>query len=310
MRLTRIAFNGYRRLVDTGCNVDSKLVAFLGPNEAGKSSILHALEWWSSGGKLKARDLARSQVIGDSDPVVTLTFILDDADVAEIRKRYILVAPNTQYRVHRASSGKRLHGFSPTLERDWTGLRDLAVSIAGEVDKLTARGTSDAEQNLRSKVATLLSQVMKRKELGSRGISSVGLDADEHAAIAAQSPSLVLQLTELLNLLGKTPFTLAREALIPRLPKIVLYEGGNRSLETRYDLNDLVPPSQAPEPIVNLLAVAEVDVDTLVGQLRRTTRHGLQPSVRARIGAFAASCSQHGSRSSLASDWSRRGARC
>ena len=45
MRLMRIEFRGFKRLVSASCNVDGKLVAFLGPNEAGKSSVLEGLAW-------------------------------------------------------------------------------------------------------------------------------------------------------------------------------------------------------------------------------------------------------------------------
>ncbi len=45
VRLTKVTFNGFKRLSNATCNVDGRLIAFLGPNEAGKSSVLEALAW-------------------------------------------------------------------------------------------------------------------------------------------------------------------------------------------------------------------------------------------------------------------------
>lgn len=61
MRLTRIEFNGYKRLAQTSCNVDGKLIAFVGPNEAGKSSVLEALAWLDTSGRTPLPDTARTR---------------------------------------------------------------------------------------------------------------------------------------------------------------------------------------------------------------------------------------------------------
>lgn len=47
MRCTKIQFEGYKRLADTACNVSPYLLAFVGQNESGKSSVLNGLEWLS-----------------------------------------------------------------------------------------------------------------------------------------------------------------------------------------------------------------------------------------------------------------------
>jgi len=47
MRLTKVEITGYKRLAHASCNPDGRLIALLGPNEAGKSSVLEALAWLS-----------------------------------------------------------------------------------------------------------------------------------------------------------------------------------------------------------------------------------------------------------------------
>ena len=46
MRCSRIEFTGYRRLADTA-TFDGRLTAFVGFNEAGKTSLLQALTWFT-----------------------------------------------------------------------------------------------------------------------------------------------------------------------------------------------------------------------------------------------------------------------
>lgn len=80
MRLTKIELNGYKRMLATSCNVDADLIAFVGPNEAGKTTVLEALEWLSSGDQLDRRKVNRAIDDGVPGPVVTAHFALDDPD--------------------------------------------------------------------------------------------------------------------------------------------------------------------------------------------------------------------------------------
>ncbi len=48
MRLISAHVTGYGRLIDTKVNLDSKVIAIVGPNEAGKTSLLEALAFIDS----------------------------------------------------------------------------------------------------------------------------------------------------------------------------------------------------------------------------------------------------------------------
>lgn len=76
MRLTRIEFNGYKRLAQTSCNVDGKLIAFVGPNEAGKSSVLEALAWLDTDDDKALPDnvLTRDWQMWGQAPLVSATY--------------------------------------------------------------------------------------------------------------------------------------------------------------------------------------------------------------------------------------------
>jgi len=49
MKCTRVEFAGYRRLMNANCSLDDRLIAFVGPNEAGKSTVLQGLAWLDAG---------------------------------------------------------------------------------------------------------------------------------------------------------------------------------------------------------------------------------------------------------------------
>ena len=61
MRCRKIMFEGYKRLAATECNVSPFLLAFVGQNESGKSSVLTGLEWLSEEDEtpLPALDMSR-----------------------------------------------------------------------------------------------------------------------------------------------------------------------------------------------------------------------------------------------------------
>lgn len=85
MRLEHVKIDGYKRLADTGFYVNRKLVALVGPNEAGKSSILNLLYSFESRNPLQQSERTRSTLATDDDaPVGRLTFRLSDSDKAEL----------------------------------------------------------------------------------------------------------------------------------------------------------------------------------------------------------------------------------
>jgi predicted ATP-dependent endonuclease of OLD family len=85
MRLYKIEFKGCKRLAETSCNVDGRPIAFLGPNEAGKSSVLEALDWLSWGeDDLPQRLISRSVDVQSDEWVAKARFSLDEDDLAAL----------------------------------------------------------------------------------------------------------------------------------------------------------------------------------------------------------------------------------
>lgn len=133
VRLTNIAFSGYRRLLDTGCNVDSRMVAFVGPNEAGKSSVLDALMWLQNGGELPTEQLNRTIDDTDADrEVVAATYILDDGD-REALDGVDFTAPPRTLKYSRHADGRSYYSITNPIVSRPTELREATLKALDPV---------------------------------------------------------------------------------------------------------------------------------------------------------------------------------
>lgn len=136
--LDRVEIFGYRRLLEADAYVGRKTVALVGPNEAGKSSVLSALRLFASNDAVPERDSSRSQRGTTLDPnrvIVRLSFTLDDSQ-ATLAKALPVDSGALRHLVFtKAASGMRSYRFSPEpqlsphvragLVKGWPTLRKL-----------------------------------------------------------------------------------------------------------------------------------------------------------------------------------------
>lgn len=85
MRLLRVDLNGYKRFAkSTGFTVDSDVVALVGPNEAGKTSVLQALSHLNSQDEFLGVEIARGVDIKPGDAIVEAVFQIEPDDLAAL----------------------------------------------------------------------------------------------------------------------------------------------------------------------------------------------------------------------------------
>ena len=81
MDLNWVRLQGYKRLVSATLNTSGKVVAIVGSNEAGKSSILQALQHLNNNIRFKPQELnRRNESQNEEDVVIEAGFLLDDND--------------------------------------------------------------------------------------------------------------------------------------------------------------------------------------------------------------------------------------
>jgi predicted ATP-dependent endonuclease of OLD family len=124
MKCKRVEFAGFKRLLDATCSLDDRLIAFVGPNEAGKSSVLGGLAWMDAADSdpLPVGLASRGQPPGQrsaDDTIVETFYRLEPADWAALNHlKYALNDAKPTYRLWKLRSGRLVHRLDPPLVRD------------------------------------------------------------------------------------------------------------------------------------------------------------------------------------------------
>lgn len=276
VRLSRVKFQGYKRLHDASCSVEGRIVAFVGPNEAGKSSVLEALRWLTAddGQPLPGHLQTRSTPPGPNSAVVRVEFDLDPEDLdalSDIRfdgnpVRFVLertpggetrtgtIPPLTREAVPLALASEKLTGVRGALQDHPERVGETAL-VDRTLELLIDASTADDTHEL----ATFLADVSSRWRAdtsepgaGERPLPFVG-DDELLAALAAAHEVATTN----------DPYSEARERLRIRAPQFLLFGEPDRVLQTEYNLADDAFRTTPPPALVNLLKVADTDVHQL-----------------------------------------------
>lgn len=287
MRLTNITFKGFKRLADTACNVDGRLIAFLGPNEAGKSSVLEGLAWLSERGSGFLPVYLQSRASGALDPkqqVIQARFALDEADRTALAHLDSDDVPR-YFNYIKCVDGSYQSGLEPSMTRRrgaldaaLAGLREVEArydtlrTVGTEpaawrdtiIEALGDGGTSPDEEVLDAftRMDAWLRQASEPRQPKAESEADEPEDevpepVPEDVAVAELLAAALAKLQE------PWPSDAARALLARRMPTFVLFGEADRVLESTYDLAS--PPLRAnpPRALVNLLTLAETDVETL-----------------------------------------------
>ncbi|MFJ2966248.1 AAA family ATPase [Streptomyces collinus] len=152
MRLHSATFANFRRFSgESSLIIDDPLVALVGPNEAGKTTILQAIEKCANKINFKASDVTKG-VDSESlkDPLVKLKFILEEGDLEAIRG--VPHSDTPKWLILNGFVGKRHIAFSPMPSRDATQIEQVSnlidvtlqggrVSQSGEIEALPESDT-------------------------------------------------------------------------------------------------------------------------------------------------------------------------
>lgn len=99
MRLSTIEFNDYKRLDRASCNVDGHTIAFIGPNESGKSSVLQGLAWLTDD-RDDAACLYASRIAGRDPTMARSSYVHATDSTLKTSKLY---AASTSTPAHRST---------------------------------------------------------------------------------------------------------------------------------------------------------------------------------------------------------------
>lgn len=263
MELCSLSVTGFRRFRSNATlQTGGKLVALVGPNEAGKSSLLHAIALMAHNDPPPPSDLARGE-----DPsrfLIKVRYFLSDDDRAVaggITARWLYL--------EKGLDGRRRYGFEPERpRRDLLSRRLLleALEAARANPKFRMRleerellsTLEEATVALRSSEETLEDEVIETIKACTTSILAV---------VEPRDPSTIRKIDGLFadfeNIeREKPPSVAAWDTLKERLPEILLFDEAARSLASEYNLATL--RESVPQSLANLCRVANLDIDRLL----------------------------------------------
>lgn len=295
MQLETIEFEGYKRLRDARCNVSGATIAFVGPNEAGKSSVLEALAWSTDvdAGELPPRAQHRANPPNPTTAVVRAYYRPDADDLEFLRglgidpDRKIDGASVGRLLMYRRADGRRYHRSETAISRSRAPFNDAALQVHDAlvaIEHIGAAGVHDLDET------TAVASAALNKAQGALETEDLEWTNERVALLDEASEALAALLSRVVALYDDLPES-ARASrrnleiagdglraaaaagrlpdpksaigsvLAARTPKFILFGDKDRDLAESYDLSDENLRSRPPAPLQNVLRVARTTVE-------------------------------------------------
>ena len=147
MRIVNLRLRCFRRFVDAEINLDAPVIAVVGPNEAGKTSVLDALVQARTTSPIQQRDLTRGRT--PQAPVLEATFLRSSQEVEDLRSEFPSMRDARWLRVTKHADGNVVPTSDSPLPQE---LQSKAMSLAPEVLAFTESDRSlRTEYNLQDR---------------------------------------------------------------------------------------------------------------------------------------------------------------
>ena len=282
MRLISAHILGYGRLADASINLDSKVIAVVGPNEAGKTTLLNALAHVSDETALQALDRARGSTnVTDATQFIEVKFVLDDADRGALAHLDLDKRTETMTVSRRAGGGTVMVGLTPTPRKATGTLRApptafskklATVKIGNHLSPDTAwtDPASDGARDFEAEMALFLADTRARVDGQQVGRTDEELAIQADALLQALGETKAAdELTTQLEAMKEwfelpDPAPLARNILWDRTPHFLLFGEIDRTLLSAYTLTEELR-STPPAGLANLSRMAGVDLKEVAG---------------------------------------------
>lgn len=281
MHCVKVQIEGYKRLHHAACNTDGRILAFVGMNEAGKSSMLEALAWLTNGqgDALPVAFQSRGQSIADDAEIVRATYELDDEDRAQLADLNSPIQSESFVYVKRrdGSTGADVLPYPTRDPAPFAAasalLKEACAENGPDLDALVNPDDENSETlsaALDSVVQTLGNPEdpwspethIKVAALieGLGGGWTISEDGKVLALRAAESLQEVAALAR-----SEHPRDVARRLIKVRLPTFVLFREQDRVLTTVHQIDDEAARASPQPAVANLLRIAKLDLEQLWG---------------------------------------------
>lgn len=263
-----LKLKGYCRFKDeVTLNLSGKLIALLGSNEAGKTSILNALVSLNADGAISKDHIFKTSTDDPEETYIKARFLLTSEETSNAK-----ITPNSKLEICKKSEGKGIREFEifpPPDKRDLLPREKMVELMKVTInDEAFIEAINNAEANGQRKLQNYLTFISSEDEnlvfqqfnqQSQACLNLLKLDGLESFDNAIETLSEAIQ--SLLDLEKKSsPTEFAISILKPMLPTFLLFSDEDRQLKYQYSVSELTNPDKS---LITLTALAALDRNML-----------------------------------------------
>jgi len=298
MRLTKVKISGFGRIAKGAIDLVPRVVAVVGPNEAGKSTLLDALFYLTDRSTTLAPNRrSRTSRPDDNSTVVSGIYVLEDDESQSFSDLDLETLPKTVTVSRHAGNTTRYMTIEPPIEPSRARAGELASAFQRDVHAksippllLKEENPIDEEVVERSRTAlerieslrTALTEAEKSDRLRAElpGLRDDLFSLKEDAEILHASAESVAALEGLLTWIdAEDPSIAVRTRLNLFVPTALLFSENDRNLPSTFAVDD-DSLANVPLSIQNLADMAGLDLNQLWTDLQSGDRAAHGTSIR------------------------------
>jgi len=275
MELMNLSVRNFKRFEEnSNLRLNGKVIALIGPNEAGKSSLLQALKIVGNNEELE--DGFKTYGVEDKASI-TLSFALTAAELDELS-----IKSPSWYQLTKTSAGEYTHTLKPRIQRNETYRKkalskiksvlkstkttELLKTIAGEAShEILTKGQEVLVTNNYTYSDLELSELEEMRSLFDDSFNQECLKS------MANCGEVLDDLIEFEK--NHNPHGDALKSLGPKTPNFLLFEYSDRDLQVPFSIvnlknNDPAKIRRPSKSLQKILDLAEIDIDQLGAAMR------------------------------------------
>lgn len=263
MHLVRFDVCGYKRFDKSAkIDVDGKLVAIVGPNEAGKTSLLEALQHFNHRNSFQrdgaSQEITRGKQVDEEQPIAKLTFYIDDEDKYAFSD--ISEAMDVRWFIlQKTINGEITAITSPEIKRDFSLRHEIKQGMLRILEDCHEIDLSELLDILDSKAESLLDNEISIIQNAIYDLESLNTTSESELLNTLVDRLKSLKEYEELD----HPEERVRSILMNHIPKFLLFEDSDRNLESLYDINTFFRDKNSipiPPALKNLADAGQLDL--------------------------------------------------